>query len=462
MTRRKIVSFSVAAALLALSVSVPGQSTSQPVGLVLSSAPVAARLSSSAPSMYEQLIDPVNGLTKEDLVRYAVLHNGELAAAREMIAEARGKLRQAGLKANPMLEASGTHSLSTPDNNFMIGAELPLELGGRRSARTAVATREIELREAEVADFTRKLAADVGMKYATAIAAARNLKFTEDLLTLTRDSFRLVQARVEHGRTAPLEQNLVSVEVNRAEATRIGLAGRAEISLLELKSSIGMPAAEPLRLRGEFNPNRPPAPQDDALRTALASRADLAAARSGEALAQAQLEQARIEGKVDASIFANYQRMNSGFDVNGFDNTGALVPVQGIFHFATFGVRLTLPVRNKNQGAIEAAAAAAEAARKRRQFLELVVRNEVTAAYVRLDRAREALAVYRDGVRDQAIQNLEVVRQTYVIGQKSVLDYVGEQRRLIDVETGYTDLLKEYLESVIEIERVAGTPAPTA
>src|SRR5262245_24156654 len=462
MSRRGIVSFSVAAALLALSVRAPGQSTSQPVGLVLSSARPANRLSASAPSMYEQLIDPVNGLTKEDLVRYAVQHNGELEAARQMIAEARGKLRQAGLKPNPMLEASGTHAVSTPDNNFMIGAELPLELGGRRSARTAVAMREIELREAEVADFTRKLGADVGVKYAAAIAAARNLKFTEDLLTLTRDSFRLVQVRVERGRTAPLEQNLVSVEVNRAEAMRITLAGRAEIALLELKTVVGMPASEPLRLRGEFNPDRQPASREDAQRTALASRADLAAARSGEALAQAQLEQVRVEGKVDASIFANYQRMNSGFDVNGFNSSGALVPVQDIFHFATFGVRLTLPVRNKNQGAIEAAVAAAGAARVRREFLELVVRNEVAAAYVRLDRAREALAVYRDGVREQAIQNLEVVRQTYVIGQKSVLDYVGEQRRLIDVETGYTDLLKEYLESLIEIERVAGAPTPTA
>jgi len=248
----------------------------------------------------------------------------------------------------------------------------------------------------------------------------------------------------------------------RVARWRHGLAGRAEIALLALKSVIGMPATESLRLRGEFNPDRQPASADDALRAAVASRADLAAARSGEALAQAQLEQARVQGKVDASIFANYQRMNSGFDVNGFDSTGALAPVQGIFHFATFGVRLTLPVRNKNQGAIEAAAAAAEAARTRREFLELVVRNEVAAAYVRHDRAREALAVYRDGVRDQAVRNLEVVRQTYVIGQKSVLDYVGEQRRLIEVETAYTDLLKEYLESFIEIERVAGTPKPTA
>ena len=46
-----------------------------------------------------------------------------------------------------------------------------------------------------------------------------------------------------------------------------------------------------------------------------------------------------VEGKVDASIFANYQRQNMGFGVRGFNDAGALAPVQGIFHYATFGLR---------------------------------------------------------------------------------------------------------------------------
>src|SRR5712691_13468218 len=107
-------------------------------------------------SMYSQYIDPVNGLTADALVRYAIAHNGELAAARQMIAEARGRLRQAGLKANPVIEASGTQAANTPDNKLMIGAELPLELGGRRTARVVVATAELQVREAEVADSERK------------------------------------------------------------------------------------------------------------------------------------------------------------------------------------------------------------------------------------------------------------------------------------------------------------------
>ena len=151
-----------------------------------------------------------------------------------------------------------------------------------------------------------------------------------------------------------------------------------------------------------------------------------------------------------------------GFGVRGFNDAGALAPVQGVFHYATFGVRLTLPVRNQNQGNIEAAIALAEAARNRREFNEIVVRNEVAAAYARFERAQEALAVYRDNVRNQAQLNLDVVRQTYTLGQKTLIDYINEERRFIDIETGYTDALKEYFNSLVEIERAAASPVLTA
>jgi cobalt-zinc-cadmium efflux system outer membrane protein len=231
--------------------------------------------------------------------------------------------------------------------------------------------------------------------------------------------------------------------------------------MLELKKVIGLLPGEPLLLRGEFEMTLHPASQADAIRQALAARPDLAAAQAAEELAAAQIEQARVEGKIDASLFASYMRQNMGFGVRGFNEAGQLAPVQGIFHYVGVGVRLTLPVRNKNQGLIEAAQSSLEAARTRRQFGEVVVRNEVAAAYARFERARQALAVYRDHVRDQAHRNLDVIRRTYEFGQKSLLDFISEQRRYIDVETNFTEILKEYFNSLVEIERAAASPIPS-
>ena len=415
--------------------------------LLIFTAVIALAQSASAPS------NPLAEMTADDLVKRAIEQNGELQAARQMIAEARGRWRQAGLKANPMLETSGTQAVTSPDNNQMIGIELPLELKGRRQARVDVAAREIEMREAEVRDFERRLIAEARMKYAEAIAAARNLKLAEDQLKLARESHRLTVARVDAGRSAPLEQNLLFVEVSRVEAMRIGTESRAEVALLELKKIIGMSPEEALLLRDEFAAVQQPLAQSEVISQTLLKRPDLVAARAAESLAVAQLEQACVEGRVDASIFANYARMSFGYGVRGFNDAGALAPVTGVFHNLTFGIKLALPTRNKNQGAIEAAAATIEAARLRREFAEKVARNEVVAAYLRFNRAGQAMNVYSENVLKNAARNLDVIRQAYELGQKTVLDYIAEQRRYVEIETGFTELLKEYFDARVEIER---------
>jgi cobalt-zinc-cadmium efflux system outer membrane protein len=445
--------------MLLSSIALP-QAANDKIGFVM--AEKSPQPGSAQSSSYSRFVDPVDGLTADDVVQRAMAANGDLQAARLAITSAQAMVKQAGLKPNPMIEAGRTQTLNTPDNNVMVGAEWPLELGGRRKARIQVAERELEMRRSEVADFERKLAAEVRMKYSDVIAAARNLKFTEDMLALTRDSHRLVSVRVGHGKSAPLEQNLLAVELNRVEAMKINFEGRTEVAMLELKKVAGINPDEPVRVRGEFAIDRQPVSKEEALRQALEKRPDLAAMRAAELVAEAQTEQARVEGKYDASFFASYERMRSGFDVMGVNNSGALAPVEGIFHNLTVGFKIMLPVRNKNQGSVEAAVAQQEAARKRREFAELVARSEVNSAYVRFERAKEALAIYRDGVRDQALKNLDVVRQTYVLGQKTALDYVAEQRRFVEVETGYTEVLKEYFDAMTEIERVTAAAAPSS
>jgi cobalt-zinc-cadmium efflux system outer membrane protein len=173
-----------------------------------------------------------------------------------------------------------------------------------------------------------------------------------------------------------------------------------------------------------------------------------------EQLATARVEQARAEGRIDADVMLGYQRMRSGFPLLGIEEqTGALLPIDSKFHFFTFGVKLMLPVRNRNQGMIAAANLEKEAARNRREFGELTVKREIASAYAKYNRALRAMQIYRVGVRDQAAANLDVVRQTYEIGSKTLLDYIGEHHRFMDVETGYIDAQLEAYIARVEILR---------
>lgn len=403
--------------------------------------------------------DSQSGMTAEEAVAYALAHNADLSAARKEIEAARALVKQASLRANPIIDVERKEQLNGSDNDTMVGATLPLELGGRRSARVLVAQRELEMKERQLVDRERLLAAEVKMKFGQSLGELLKLAFTENLLTTTDRGYRLVAARVTEGRTAPLEQNMVLVEINRIKSLRESEEGKVQVALLELRNLIGMTPEEPLRLRGDLNPRVEPLPSVAVVtEVALKERPDVQAARAAEALAEAQIEQARSEGHFDASLSAKYELMNFGFPQRGFDDAGRLVPINGRFHSVAVGVNLYLPVRNRNQGAVEAAVAEKEAASRRREFIELTVRREIAASFARYEQSMRAAEIYRVGVRDQANANLQVVRQTYELGSKTLLDFIAEQRRFIEIETSFIDSLLETYLARVEIERATASP----
>jgi cobalt-zinc-cadmium efflux system outer membrane protein len=252
------------------------------------------------------------------------------------------------------------------------------------------------------------------------------------------------------------------VELNRLRSLRETAEGKTQIEMLALRNLIGMTPDEPLRLRGDFNDVITPLSSiAEATERALSERPDLKLAKAAESFAEARIEQARTEGKLDASLTAGYQRMDSSFPLNGINDAGALSPIRSTFNYFTVGVSLDLPVRNKNQGTIEAAIAEAEGAKRRREFLELTVRREVASAYAQYNSAARAAEIFRVGVKDQANANLDVVRQTYELGSKTLIDYLGEQRRFIDLQNGYIDALLDTFKAHVEIERATATSTLT-
>ncbi len=405
-------------------------------------------------------LDQSNGMTADEAVRYALSHNAELEAARKEIDAANAMVKQARLRANPMLDVEGKREVPPGrDNTVMAGVTLPLELNGRVPTRVAVAEREFEVRERELANRERMLAGEVRMKFGEALAAALKLSFAEQLIDTNEKSFNLIAARVTEGATPPLEQNMALVELNRLKSMRETTEGKVEVALLELRNLLGMSPEQPLRLRGDFDHLIDQLPSlTDATAEALRERPDLRVFSAMESLGNARIAQARAEGHWDASVTAGYERMHAGFPQFGLDEQGALVPIESNFHYLKFGVSILLPVRNKNQGAVEAAASQSAAATSRRKFGELTVRREVASAYAQYDRAARAEEIFRVGAREPAKANLDVVRQTYELGSKTLLDYIAEQRRFIELENDFIDAQLAVYNARVEILRTTASP----
>ncbi len=295
--------------------------------MILTVLTIVAVVGSFGPSVSWAQEPARNSVTADGLVARALTANPELRAARAAIEAAKGRLRQAGLRPNPMLDLSGTQNATGTDNMQMIGLSWPLDLGGRKDARVAVAARELAVKQAEVADRERRLAAEVRVKAGAVLGAARDVRVTDDLLAANRQTEALIHQRVTHGATPALDEQLLRVEVTRLEAQRAGQIGRLESLRLQLMPLVGLAAPAPLGVTGDLEGPLTLPEAATAIDIALQQRPDLRMGELEERLAAARVEKERADGRVDASLFGQYQRQETGFDVKGFDSAGRLRPI---------------------------------------------------------------------------------------------------------------------------------------
>jgi outer membrane protein, heavy metal efflux system len=395
-------------------------------------------------------------LAIDELVERALRENPELQAAHAEVEAARGRLLQAELRPNPMLDVGVQQSVIGPDHNVMVGVTLPLDLNRRQAGRLGVAERELALKQAQVAERERGLRAEVRLKAGEFLAARRNLRITEELLEANRQALGLIRERVRRGGAPSLDENLMLVEVNRLDSSREVIESRVEVLRLQLKTLLGLEPETPLSVGGDLRLPPMKYTREEGVTQALSMRPDLLAARAEMDMAGAKVRKEEAEGRWDASVNVGYMRQDFGYDLSGLTERGELRPITDVFHYVGGGITVTLPVRNRNQGNIAAAFAEAKATGRRLEAATLMVRQEVSAGFTQQEAAERSLLTYTAGVWEVARKNLQVVRQAYELGRHPLLDVIAEQRRYIEVEMGYTDVLKHAYEAVVELERALG------
>jgi len=432
----------------------------------LSTTDARASVASAKPlveSVLPNYYHPQDGTSVDELIKRALASNQEIIASRLEIDKARARLQQARLRPNPTLEfeqESGRLVGDGGDGQFTVGASLPIEIYGRRSARVSAAQIAIEASEAEVRNRERVLVANVLTNYAEALAALRELDVTERLLDLDLQTARVVQIRVNEGEIAPLELNLLQAEVERLRSRRQLAEGRLQSALTQLKLLTGVPFEDSLRLREQIDvavlPTLP-ATKEAAVDIGLRTRPDVALAQLEEQVATAGLRLVRAQSRPDLTAYTRYSQGRSTYDA-------PTAPFAQRDRSLTFGVAIGLPLFNKNQGAKAEAEIAIKQAQTRREFAERVVRGEILAAYQRYEAASRAVSTLEIGAIPRSTQNVATFREVYAIGEIKITELIAEQRRLLDATRDLTEALTQRYRSQADLSIALGAgaflPAP--
>ncbi|MGI8469212.1 MAG: TolC family protein [Pyrinomonadaceae bacterium] len=402
------------------------------------------------------------GLTVENLVELGQSRRADLLAARQRLAIAEGRLRQARLRPNPTLDTqygSPRFLGGESESDFSAGVTQVFETGGKRSKRVAVAELELSQIRAEVTRLERLLAAEIRQSYTNAIAAARQLDILEKLIAADEELVRVTEARLKEGDVAPLDTNLVRVESDRLKVQAIQAKSELETQLLNLKNLTGADVAESIKLAPQADkPPRLDLGLAELTDIALRERGDLQAARIGEQLGAARIDLARAQAVPNVAASVRYSRNKLIFDFPPAVGGNFIKRDSNL----TFGVSVEIPVFNRNQGEIASATGERLQATRTREFLETTIKRDVAVAYRKYRAASEALVLYSTQILPRAEANLQSVRAAYGLGEFSVFEVVGEQRRLTENVTGYNQSLRDYYNALTELETALGTTIPAS
>lgn len=186
------------------------------------------------------------------------------------------------------------------------------------------------------------------------------------------------------------------------------------------------------------------------------SRPDLARLQGEVGVALAQERRLHRERLPNLDLFGGYQRTSMSFPQLGIGTSGRAEPIRGVFHQLAFGAMVSVPVRDRNQGAVAAAAAAARAAGREEAAGRLEAEGELSAARARLKAAGEAIEMYRSGLLDLARSNLAVLQQTYELGRATLAEVIAERRRVLEIELDYTSTLLAVLDAGVAVQIALG------
>jgi outer membrane protein, heavy metal efflux system len=382
----------------------------------------------------------------EDAINKALASRASLKADAERISAAQGLEKQTRLIANPLFQFENENlrpgQTYTRDVDTYAFFTQPIDILGKRKERIDVAGRAVNRTQTDYELAQRQVVQSVKLAY----WAARGAQENDDLLKATVANFQRIidynSAQLSVG--AISEQDLLRIQL---EGERLNITARlAAIDVtrtrVELLRQMGQSEFTEVVLTEPLNANSSEtAPVD--LQQVLAQRVEMKVARAAVEEAEANSRLQEVSARPDLDI------------IYGFKRTQLVDATSGV-NTAMAGVRVTLPVTDRNQG--NRAAALAEV-RRQQQLLaatEAGVRADYYGALREYQLRRNEVIEALEPLQEHATNISEIAQAAYIQGGTDLLRLLDAERARLDAELAYVRGMVEYQQSIANLQAAEG------
>jgi cobalt-zinc-cadmium efflux system outer membrane protein len=386
--------------------------------------------------------------TVDEVIAATLQSNPRLLGVRAELEAARGALVEARYlnRFNPEVAVgTGRREFDDGGSELQPSAEVSVEIevAGQRGKRIEAANHRIARARAELADAERLLRARVKDAYFGAVHARERLALAREVEGLNRQLADAAERRFRAGDVAQMEPNLAAIRHSQSRKDVLQAERDYRGSLLEVERTMGCEPRGDLALAAGLSIVRIDLPRSEALvAQALLARPDLAADAAEVGRLEAERSLARRLAVPNVTLGAFYDQEA--------ESDGARDHVVGV------GLKVPLPLFDRQQGPLIALAGERTAAELGRQATALEIRAEVLEAYRGFQAAGEAVDVYETAALDRIGESLRFVETAYRAGKIDLMEAIVVQNDLVEARGGYLDSLLDYWHAQTALECAVG------
>jgi outer membrane protein, heavy metal efflux system len=381
------------------------------------------------------------GLAQETLdlrsaLQSAQVSNLELRAARQQRALALAGITTARQLPNPVFSFSAARD--TPHEGLTL--DLPIELGGKRSKRIAVANEEQKSIDIDIAVLGRQIRRRTREAFFVSLGARQQAAQAKAALELSQRVRDLVQQRFDVGDVAELEVVQAEVELARSNAEFEIAVQEQRTADIDLAALLNRKIDAALAIAGRIEDVPVPPMLEVVTSEATQSNADLL--RTSQDL---KTEERRL-ALAKAQRIPNFD-VTAGADFNSPPDFRA---------GGRGGFAVTLPIFYRGQGEIALSNARLELLRLTLASQRTTVAAGVASAYSDYLAKSQQAKQYSDKIVPQTVRLEGMAEDSYKAGKTNILILLDAQRRLNDVQKAYIVALLAAQSSFAVLEESVG------
>lgn len=344
---------------------------------------------------------------------------------------------------------------------FSLSLSQEIEIAGQFSLRRDVSNFRIKKSEFEYRSRNYEIIFAIKSILNNIITLQLRLQIANEVNKINEELLLNSDRRLKAGDISELDFNLVSIEASNS-IVNLGKAEvefKNEVSILNVYLGYEQGKVFYVNVDTTYKPII--LSLEQLRKTALNNRPEIKSIQYEKLATSSEISLYKSENIPSLKLSLGYSNGTSiipGDDIIGQHN---ILRIQDDDKNLKFGIGFSLPLLfnglfNYNQGNLRVAEVRTRILNNEIELVRKEINSDVIIAYNKWESSKKNIELFQRS--NQIIENtLELLKRGYEKGEISLINYLNEKQKLYEMKLNYIEILSEYNQSLIQLEKVTQT-----